>query len=103
MSIIKVDSNEWREWGRGEACCFLCGRALQSGEDVILWSGCASSEKVILPFVPYNAQELMMLDNLSKASGGFQPALDIYFHIDCVPSFCRRLLQDWEALRLEGT
>jgi len=24
---------------------------------------------------------------------------DIFFHPDCVPSFCRRVLEDWERVR----
>ena len=103
MSVLTVGSQEWLEWGRGDTCCFLCGIALLNGEEIILWSGCASPEKIVLPFIPENPKELLLVDALGKQSGGFQPALDIYFHIDCVPSFCRRILQDWERIRENKT
>ena len=97
MSILNVNSQEWLEWERGDVCCFLCGKALIDGEQVVLWEGCASAEKTALPFAPHNTEELMFMDGIAKAGVGFQKSLSIYFHIGCIPPFCRRILQDWES------
>lgn len=102
MAIEKVGSPKWLEWGYGsigDACCFLCGIAFLEGESVVLWAGISDAKKIPLPFAPYDFGELNLMDTIAKSSGGFQQGLNIFFHIACVPSFCRRLLEDWERSR----
>ena len=60
--------------------CFLCGGAVGEGK-VIHWRGSAGV--------------------LIKAFGPINKALDVFFHPGCVPLFCRRILSDWESVRVE--
>jgi len=90
----KVGNGEWDEWEYPD-CCFLCGKQFEHSEPVVLWAGIKSHKKHALPFIPADPALLMGLDRIGKESG-FQEALAICWHVDCVPSFCRRILQDWE-------
>jgi len=91
----KIGNGEWDEWGYPN-CCFLCGNKFEYMEEVILWSGVIEATKITLPPNLPSPQAVLLWDDIGKKLGGFQEALAICWHIDCVPSFCRRILQDWE-------
>ena len=92
-----IGNGAWDEWTMPE-CCFLCGKPFHTGDELISWCGCLESEKMAFPFASRDIHEMSLMDGLAKKSGGFQKALTIAFCVDCVPSFCRRLLQDWERV-----
>ena len=99
MSVFVVGSKEWCDYiGDTDAVCFLCGNMLKKSEEVVHWMGSGGPKVQGLPFVPKEPESLMVLDALAKHSGGLAPALNIFFHLNCVPSFCRRILQDWERV-----
>ena len=100
MSIQTIGSQTWTGFiAEPDTVCFLCGKILEQGEQVIHWMGAGGPECDRLPFTPNDADKLLIMDELLKR-GGMAPALDICFHPNCVPSFCRRILQDWERIML---
>lgn len=95
MSVQILGSKEWNElFDSDTIACFLCGGMFQHSERVIHWMGTAGPKCSTLPFIPEDPTELKVVDALTKR--GLWPALDIFLHVNCVPAFCRRILQDWE-------
>jgi len=94
MSLIEIGSVEWKEWEHNGIVCFLCGEKFNESEVVVLWSGIVGEKVKGSPFTPNNPQDYLVLDALCR--GGVQVQQNLYLHRNCVPSFCRRLLQDWE-------
>jgi hypothetical protein len=98
MSVQIVNSEFWNQWyGKEPKVCFLCGELLRDSEKVIHWMGSGGSKFKEAPFIGDTPQEHLVIDKLLK--NGMRPALHIFWHVDCVPSFCRRILQDWDSIK----
>jgi hypothetical protein len=95
MSIQVYNSPDWKEqFEDSPPVCFLCGESFNDQEKVIHWMGTGGEKLKELPLIPDDPQTLSVMDTLLKR--GMWPALHIFFHTKCVPSFCRRVLMDWE-------
>ena len=102
MSVQVVGSPFWiQAFDEIEYSCFLCGETFKLNEKVIHWMGCGgpvltSIPKELLDKMGTTPVGLFTADTLIKR--GLAPANDIFFHPNCVPSFCRRVLEDWESV-----
>jgi hypothetical protein len=85
---------QWESWGfeGPRHPCFLCGGAVGEGK-VVVWMGSGGTGVF--------ADDGSPVSNILKRVGPVTAALHIYFHPNCVPSFTRRLLQDWEKVERE--
>lgn len=101
MSIQRVGSPLWLQLlaPPSEVVCFLCGKAFDSNEDVVHWMGAGGPSSSYPELgLASDPTGILVMDELAKRGNQFGPGLDIFFHRDCVPSFCRRILSDWESL-----
>jgi len=95
MSVKIYNCKEWNELFEGcPPVCFLCGENFKDKETVIHWMGTGGLKFEKLPSIPEDPKALEVMDTLLKR--GMWPALHIFFHVRCTPSFCRRVLMDWE-------
>ena len=98
MSTQVVGSKEWEtHFGDIDRVCFLCAEGFAKSEQVVHWMGAGRPQLKRLPFTPNGPQELKVMDALLKR--GMSPALHIFFHADCVPTFCRRILEDFDRVK----
>lgn len=88
-------SEDWDGWGfeGPRHPCFLCGGAVGEGK-VVVWMGSGGTAK----FVSESETSDLTVQIVQKMLP-VTAALHIYFHPNCVPSFCRRILMDWEQIR----
>lgn len=96
MSIFMPDEQKehWDDWGfeGPKHPCFLCGLPVGTGMTV-LWMGSGGSNAV----PPESEDEVLnQIVEVLQRSGPLTMAEFIFFHVICVPSFCRRLLEDFE-------
>jgi len=71
--------------------CFLCGNPVGEGE-VANWMGSIGGAGD-MPEPEGMASEIL------KALGPVTRAGNIFFHPRCIPTFCRRILEDWERVK----
>ena len=81
--------------GEEKGDCFLCGTTFVSSERVIHWMGRGGPKLDKLPFIPDDPLSLLIVDALAKRSS-FAPAFDIFLHPECMGSFSRRILDNWD-------
>ena len=98
MSLQVVGSPFWEQWFLADkAICFFCGKAFDKGECVVHWSGIAGNPITSALELNIPSPEIMLTaDTLIKKVGAVSPGFDLFLCRACVPSLCRRLLQDWE-------
>ena len=73
--------------------CFLCGHPVGEGQ-VILWSGSTGSADPDQPASDDPDVEAVVRE--LRRRGPVSAGMCVFFHPKCVPSFCRRILEDWE-------
>ena len=86
----EIDS--WEGWGfdgPGHPC-FLCAEPLGDGP-AVMWCGSTGDRDQDL------RDTLNGILASAMVGGPVTVAAFVFFHSDCVPGFCRRLLLDWES------
>ena len=83
--------DSWADWDfeGPRHPCFLCANPVGEGQ-VVVWSGSGGSAGAVL-----DSETAAVLKNLAK-NGPVTAASFIFFHPQCVPLICQRLLQDYE-------
>ena len=95
MLFVPDENREWWDaWGfeGPRHPCFLCANPVGEGP-VVTWMGAAGSRGADPPPGP-----LLEVIKAMESRGGVTAAANIFFHPVCIPSFCRRILMDWEAV-----
>jgi hypothetical protein len=85
--------DDWANWDfeGPRHPCFLCGAAVGEGK-VAMWAGSGGAGTFV--------DDGSVVSEVLKRLEGVTAALYIYFHPTCIPSFTRRLLEDWEQVCL---
>ena len=92
--VIFVPAQERQSWATWDFegprhPCFLCAFPVGDGQ-VVIWAGSGGSAVRI-----EDTEGAALLEALAQR-GPVTAAYNIFFHPHCVPSICRRLLEDWE-------
>jgi len=84
--------DDWTQWGfeGPRHPCFLCAEAVGEGQ-VAVWMGSGGNITVL-------DDGSTMSEVLKRLEGAKTTALYVFLHPQCIPSFARRLLQDWEQV-----